>query len=293
MSTVALIINPATVDEPSAVTAMIERRCNDAGWDRVSVRHTTPDDPGETAARSAVAEGAELVLCCGGDGTLASAAAGLLHSDVPMGVLSTGSGNLLSRNLDIPLHLDEALDVALGERTRLIDVGRVDGNTFVVMAGIGLDAAIMHEASDALKERLGWFAYVVAGVKSLRNRAMAISIRIDQQETIRHGRARTVIVGNVGQLQGGLPLLPGADPSDGVLDVVVIAPRVLADWLTTAWRITRRGSKTDGRLQRFRGREIELRSRRPHLRQYDGEVMVPSHTLLISTDPAALLVKVP
>ena len=293
MSTVALILNPTTVDDAAATTAFVERRCIAAGWDKVSVRHTTPDDPGTTAARDAIAEGAELVLCSGGDGTLAATAAGMTHSGVPMGILSSGTGNLLSRNLDIPLDLDQALTVALGANTRLIDVGQVDGHTFVVMAGIGFDATVMAEASGSLKARLGWLAYVVAGVRSLSTDSMNVTIKLDDTETVVHSRARTVLVGNVGQLQGGLPLLPDADPSDGILDVILIAPHTVADWVTTAWRIVRRRTTTDGRLQRCRARRVELHTRRPHPRQFDGEVLPSSRSLHATVDAAALLVKVP
>ena len=293
MTTVALILNPSTVDDAAATTDLVERRCMAAGWDKVSVRHTTPDDPGTTAARDAVAEGAELVLCSGGDGTLAATAAGLLHSGVPMGILSSGTGNLLSRNLEIPLDLEAALTVALGGNTRLIDVGHVDGHTFVVMAGIGFDATVMAEASGSLKARLGWLAYVIAGLKSLSTTPMNVTITLDDTETVVHRRARTVLVGNVGQLQGGLPLLPDADPSDGILDVIVIAPHTLADWATTVWRIVRRGTTTDERLQRFRARRVELHTRHPHPRQFDGEVLPPSRSLHADVDAAALLVKVP
>lgn len=293
MRTVSLVLNPTTVDDREATVDLVRRRCLAAGWDRVTVRHTTPEDAGVTATRAAVAEGAGLVLCCGGDGTLAAAAAGLAHSGVPLGILSTGSGNLLSRNLNVPLDLDAGLDVALDTNATTIDVGRVDGNTFVVMAGMGFDAAIMAEAAGAAKERLGWLAYFVAGLKRIRTGPISVDIGLDARDGVTSGQVRTVIVGNVGELQGGLALLPEADPTDGVLDVAVLAPRTVTDWLSAGWRILRRRPGSDARLQRFRAKQIRIRATGAQARQFDGEVMDPGRSLDIHIDPAALVVKVP
>lgn len=292
MRTVSLVLNPATVDDPESVAAMVRERCLKAGWDTVDIRHTLPEDAGVSAVRAAVDSGAELVLCCGGDGTLAAAAAGLAHSGVPLGVLSTGSGNLLSRNLGIPLDLDHGLDVALGEHTRTVDIGRVEGNTFVVMAGMGLDAAIMAEAEGPMKDRLGWLAYFVAAAKRVWTGSMSVDIRIDHRDSIVRRRARAVIVGNVGELQGGLALLPDADPTDGVLDVVVVAPRTFIDWLRAGWGLVRRRRGSDAGLQRFRATHIHIRTEHPHPRQFDGEVMAPGRSLVAEIEPAALVVKV-
>ena len=77
---------------------------------------------------------------------------------------------------------------------------------FVVMAGLGLDAAIMDGAPDALKAKIGWTAYVVAGAKHLRYPAVRVDISVDGGEPVRR-RARTVVIGNVGNLQAGIPLL--------------------------------------------------------------------------------------
>jgi diacylglycerol kinase family enzyme len=92
------------------------------------------------------------------------------------------------------------------------------------MAGMGFDAAMMEEAPEGLKKRLGWVAYLVSGAKHLTDRRMRVTLLIDDGAP-QHVLARTVLVGNVGTLQGGVPLLPDAEPDDGVLDVAVVSPR--------------------------------------------------------------------
>ena len=122
---------------------------------------------------------------------------------------------------------------------RRIDLGRVGDQPFSVMAGMGFDAAMMADASDGMKQFAGWPAYVFSGLRHLRDPVMRVQLRIDDGPPLRRS-ARTVLVGNVGRLQGGLELLPDATADDGLLDVVVVAPRTLRDWIRLAWRVFRR-----------------------------------------------------
>jgi diacylglycerol kinase family enzyme len=118
-----------------------------------------------------------------------------------------GTGNLLARNLGVPMGPDEALAVALGGVRQPIDAGWVNGKLFVVMAGLGLDAQMLSGTSEPLKKRLGWFAYVISAVRQLGDPPMRVSFSADGDRR-RRMRASALIVGNVGWLRGGLPLLP-------------------------------------------------------------------------------------
>ena len=132
------------------------------------------------------------------------------------------------------------------------------------LSGIGFDAAMMRDAPEKLKRRVGWPAYVVSGARHLRGRIIRVKITVDGGETL-HRRVRTVVVGNVGRLQAGIPLLPDAEPDDGILDVIVIAPRGLLDWGRVADRVLTRRSRPDRRMERYRGRHVvDPRTRRPH-----------------------------
>ena len=160
------------------------------------------------------------MLVCGGDGTVRTVCAELAGTGIPVGVVPAGTGNLLARNLDLPLYLNAAIDVALNGQDRAIDLVRVAGDGlgddehFLVMAGMGFDAAIMEGANEQIKAKVGWLAYVVAGLRNLMFPAVRVEISVDDGPFTKH-RARTIVVGNVGFLQAGLPLLPDATIDDG------------------------------------------------------------------------------
>ena len=216
------MLNPAKIDDLAALKAAITERCGD---EQPAWYETTEDDTGAGQAAAAVAAGARLVLVCGGDGTVAACAGALAGTGVAMAVVPVGTGNLLARNLGIPLELAEALEVAFGTAERVIDVLEAAEQRFVVMAGLGFDAALIRDTDDDLKERLGWLAYVGGLARALRRSPHArFTITIDDGLPV-STEAIGVLVGNVGQLEAGITLMPDASPDDGQLDVLVLAPR--------------------------------------------------------------------
>src|SRR4029077_7682909 len=178
--------------------------------------------------------------------------------------------------LAIPLGLDESLDIAINGEDRRIDLGRLRDQPFAVMAGMGFDAAMMADTTEGMKRFAGWPAYVASALRHLRDPVMRVQLRIDGGPPLRRS-ARTVLVGNVGQLEGGLELLPGAAADDGLLDVVIVAPRTLRDWLRVAYRIVRRPRTEDRHLERFTGQAISIEADRLAPRQMDGEVIADGH----------------
>ena len=215
----------------------------------------------------------------------------LAGSGLPVAIIPVGSGNLLARNLGIPLGLDDSLATAVGGVDRRIDLGRVDDQPFAVMAGMGFDAAMMADTTEGMKRVVGWPAYVASGLRHLRDPVMRMRLRIDDGPTLRRS-ARTVLVGNVGQLEGGLELLPDAEADDGLLDVIIVAPRTLRDWLRVAYRIVRH-RKHDRHLERLRGATISIEADRSVPRQMDGEVIAEGRRIDVRVEPGALLVRVP
>jgi YegS/Rv2252/BmrU family lipid kinase len=293
MRRAAVVYNPVKVPDVPGMTERVERFMSKNGWAAPLWLETTEDDPGIGMCERAVHDECDVVFVCGGDGTVMAAVTAMAGCDVPLAVLPAGTGNLLARNLDLPIDdEDEALRIGIEGRTVDLDVGAIEDRKFAVMAGLGFDAAMMRDAPEGLKKAVGWPAYLVSAAKHLRGRGITVTLTVDDDESITR-RVRTVMVGNVGRLQGGVPLLPDAKPDDGVLDVVLIAPRNIVDWLRVAGRVLRRADVPDRTMERFRGRHVVVEARRSQPRQIDGDIISPSRTMDISIEAAALKVRVP
>jgi len=313
-----VVLNPTKFADLDDVRRQVVRAAGAAGVSRVVFVDSTEADPGFGQTRQAVAGGADVVCALGGDGTVRAVAQSLAGTGVPLGVLPGGTGNLLARNLDLPVDdLDDAVRIALTGSERRIDIGwlAVDPTSaqlaaealtpapgrpvpanlhaFAVMAGLGFDAAVMDDAPAGLKAAVGWAAYVVAGVRSLRGSRFEARIALD------HGRpatraARTVVVGNCGQLTGGVELFPDARPDDGILDVVTISPKGIAAWARVVADVLTRGDDADAaHVHRRTGSELVIEVDPSQRAQVDGDVLPEAARVRITVAPAALLVRVP
>lgn len=291
MSRAAVVVNPTKLDDGEAFRTSVRRAMDDHGWDEPLWLETTAEDPGRGQAESAVSAGADLVLACGGDGTVTACAQGVAGTKVPLAVIPMGTGNLLARNIGLPAGLDAALAVALGSEQAPLDVGRVNGALFVVMAGVGLDARMLSGVSEPVKKRLGWLAYAISAVRHLGDRPMQVTVSADGGPT-RRLRASVLIVGNVGFLQAGLPLLPEARPDDGRLDAVMLTAGGLTGWLLVATDIVLRRSGR-GRVHRLQFAQLDLTLDQEQPWELDGELMGSGRRLTVVAQPGALLLRIP
>jgi diacylglycerol kinase family enzyme len=283
----AVVVNPARVRDLLERRQAIESALAAAGWPLPAWFETTPEDTGAGQARQAVEQGAELVFVCGGDGTVRSVIAGLIGTSAALAVLPAGTGNLLATNLGLPDDPAAGVKLAVENGRRRLDVGEVDGEVFAVMAGMGFDAAMMDDASSTLKARFGAPAYVLSAIRHLRDRPMRAVIRIDDEPPVTR-RVRSVLVGNVGRLQGGITLLPDAQPDNGQLDVALLAPRSLWHWLTLAVAVLLRRNRVP-RMQILRGSRISIVSDRAQPRELDGDVIDPGRELTVVVRPGAIV----
>ena len=293
----AVILNPIKVEDVQVFRTLVGSLAADAGWSPPMWHYTTVEDPGTGMAGAAAVSGADLVIVCGGDGTVREVCAELAGTGIPVGIIPAGTGNLLARNLDIPLFLRAAIDIALTGQDRAIDMVEVSGDGlekthFMVMAGMGFDAAIMEGVNPRIKEKVGWIAYVISGLKSLMFPAIKVEITVDGGEPTTH-RVRTIVVGNVGYLQAGMPLLPDAAIDDGLLDVVMLHPRKFLSWVPLAYRVLAKGARTDELINRTTGRSIVVRTATETPRQLDGDSIGPGRELRMECIHGRVLVRVP
>jgi diacylglycerol kinase family enzyme len=287
---VAVVVNPVKVSELEKLKKEVAERCGggEVGW-----WETTEADPGGGQAREAVAAGAELVLVCGGDGTTAACAGALAGTGVAMAVVPDGTGNLLARNLGIPMDLLASLDVAFGPDERRIDVLDTGELRYLVMAGLGFDAALIRDTDEGLKAKVGWPAYLGGLVRAIRGRRRTrYLITLDDRPPMRR-RAIGVLVANVGQLQGGITLLPDALPDDGELDVIALAPRTVVDWPVLIGRILGKRPDSGKQADTWRARRVRVSADRPVPAEFDGDFIGDRTELAVEVLAGALRLRCP
>jgi YegS/Rv2252/BmrU family lipid kinase len=294
---VAAILNPIKIDDPAGFRAMVEKMAAESGWAEVAWWHTTVEDTGYRMAHEAAVSGADLVIAIGGDGTIRAVCEELAGTGIPVAIVPAGTGNLLARNLSIPLYLRAAVDVGLNGQDRAIDMVSVSGDamedaTYLVMAGMGFDAAMMEGVNEDFKKKVGWLAYAWSALKAMMFPAIRVEVSIDGGEFTKH-RARTVVIGNVGNLQAGMPLIPDAAIDDGKLDVVLLYPRWFLSWVPLAARIMTKNKRTDELITRMTGREVVVRAAAATPRQLDGDLIQPGRELRAVCQHGRLLVRVP
>jgi YegS/Rv2252/BmrU family lipid kinase len=228
-------------------------------------------------ARQAAQRGYRAVCAVGGDGTLAEVATGLVGTAVPLAIIPRGTANQVAHNLQIPTELEAAVEVAIHGTPTPLDLGRIDGRAFALLAGAGYDAAVMAAATRSLKERWGFGAYIIAAVKQALTAAPVDFTIIADGDEIRV-RAVSVMLANMGELFAhflpfGLPLAPQPTRSwqDGLLDVVIIAPRNLPEFAAVLWRAARGQFAGDSSLIHFQAREVSIHADPPIAVQIDGD----------------------
>jgi diacylglycerol kinase (ATP) len=292
----AVIYNPVKVTDWVTFRRHVEYELASRGWSKALWLETTQEDPGRAMTATAVAEQVDLVLGAGGDGTIRVICAGLADTGIPFGLIPAGTGNLLARNIGIPLDEAAALDVAFDGYDMPIDLVRLsvddqEPDHFAVMAGVGIDAMIMQATNKDLKKAVGSAAYFVSAAQNANHPALHATIQVDDQPTLKR-KAHVIVVGNVGYLQANIPLIPDAKPNDGLLDVLIASPRGMSDWIKLTTRVLTRQRRTDAQLDRLTGRKVQITVEERDHYQLDGDTVGECNTMTAEVAAGALILRV-
>jgi diacylglycerol kinase (ATP) len=244
------------------------------------------------ALKAVLAEGAELVFAWGGDGLVQRCIDVLAGSNVPLAVLPAGTSNLLATNLELPLDIEDAVAVGLEGDRRRIDVGRFNGERFAVMAGSGIDAAMIRDADGSLKDRLGRVAYVWAGLKNVRSNPFGVEVKVDGVHWFK-GDATCVLIANLGGLFGGIEVFGDARPDDGKLEVGVITAEGFAQWARTAARTMVASADASPFVQATNAESVKVKVNRKVLYELDGGDRTKTKSFRVKVEPAAVTLCVP
>jgi diacylglycerol kinase (ATP) len=310
---VGIVVNPSKTSRDDIEDAL-RSLGDDLLQPRVSWYETTEEDPGHAMTQDALDAGVDLVIAAGGDGTVRAVAECLAVSDTSadLGIIPSGTGNLLTRNVGIPLKgIGKALTVALSGQSRAIDLGWAkadlgDGEksfAFTVMAGVGVDAHMITETDEDLKGKVGWLAYVESmGRAVTASDVIEMTLTVDDDAPTQT-RAHTLIVGNCGILTGGVTLLPDADPADGELDMLLLSADGVASWLDTlrtmVWDngikrvVAGADAASSSSVEHQRVAAVAATLGTPRVLELDGDDLGECSAVEFSIQPGAIRVRVP
>lgn len=307
---VAVVLNPSKFSGTDRIRTQIAEVVDRIEGAETVFYETTIDDPGVGQTQQALEDGADLVMAAGGDGTVRMVASVLAGTETRMGIIPAGTGNLLARNVDVPLEDPAAAMVAaLTGTDHQVDVGwlRVGGSMsaartaerqiFLVIAGFGADAEMIGYTDPVMKKRIGWIAYVFGGIRTVLGRSVDVVVELPDETRHAH-KARTVLLGNVGKLPGGFVLMPDATIDNGRLEVVVAGWRGAAGFSQVAAQVVnprlipKYGPKLST-VQRYLTTGIHVTTTKPQPVQLDGDTDIEATHMLATVDPGVLRLRYP
>lgn len=268
-----IIHNPVSgTSDPDQATAVFGKHLGAAGisYDR---HETRADENIAETVRRACREGSyDMVAAAGGDGTVSAVANGIVGIDIPLAILPLGSGNALAREMDIPLPLDQALNLLAGPH-RLAGFDMIDAGErhFLLSLSAGLSAKTMSETSRDEKRLFGKAAYFLTGLKQF------FGLKLDRYELIIDGksvrtRASEVYIANIGMIGFKQFRFPSrVQPDDGILNVCIVRTKTLLDYIRLFWSALFGNPEENPELVILPAEEVTISSSRPRPVQGDGE----------------------
>lgn len=287
-----IILNPSSGDNGRQSVLDAIRRHFDAAAIGYEVVETRRQDRPADIARRGVREGADMVVAAGGDGTVSAVAEGLIGGSVPLGIIPTGTGNLIARELQIPNGADAAVALlADSPRTRNIDAMRIGPRSFFLNAGVGLGASVIRGTSRGSKRRFGRAAYLAAALSTvMTSRPRLLVVEVDG---VAHPyRAVEVSIMNCGLLSRQFyPKGPDIRIDDGRLGVWILGMKSTWDYVRYAAGILA-GRTGSPNAHFIRARTtIRIRSNIPIPVQADGD-LVGTTPVTVDVQPGSLAVLV-
>lgn len=270
----------------------LRRRLADAGADDPVWLEVQRSADAAPMARRAVADGVDLLVVWGGDGTVQRCLGAVAGTGVPLAVVPAGTANLLAANLGLPRDVAGAVEIALHGDRRVLDVGSLNGEPFAVVAGAGLDARTVAGASSEAKRRVGRLAYVVSAAQALDVPPVRARVEVDGVECFT-GKVTCVLVGNHPRSAGGVTVFDGSRPDDGILEVGLATARTVAQWVRTAAVVALDDAEASPFVVTSRGRTIDVRFDAPVPVELDGSVREPTDHLHVEVHPGAVTMCVP
>lgn len=289
-STVAVVANSAkSLDGglPALRKALAQRGVSDPQWREVAKSRNAPEQ-----VQQALAQGAELIFVWGGDGMVQRCIDAIGDSKATLAIVPAGTANLFASNLGIPRKLDAAVDLAFNGERRRFDVGRMNGERFAVMAGLGFDASVIRGADRKKKDRFGRSAYIWSATRNLRMDLFRARIDVDGSKWY-DGKASCILCGNVGRAFGGIEIFKDARTDDGLLEVGVTNAEGIFQWGRTFARLRFSSASKSPYVHMTKARSVEVILRKKVRYELDGSGRTKQKKFRVEVEPAAVNICVP
>ncbi len=216
---------------------------------------------------------------------------GLANSDATIAIVPAGTANLFASNLGIPRKLAAAVDLAFNGERRRFDVGRMNGERFAVMAGLGFDARVIGDATKKMN-RYGRSAYIWSATRNLRMNPFRARIDVDGR-TWYDGQASVILCGNVGKAFGGIEIFDEARTDDGLLEVGVANPEGILQWGRLFARLRFSSASKSPSVHMTKARTVDVTLRKKVLYELDGSRRTKQKKFHVEIEPAAVSICVP
>ncbi|MBP2703882.1 YegS/Rv2252/BmrU family lipid kinase [Microbispora sp. RL4-1S] len=241
------------------------------------------------AARDGLKKGADLFIVWGGDGSVQRCVDALAGTDATIAIVPAGTANLLARNLSIPENVTEAVRIAFEGRRARIDLGKINGEHFAVMAGVGFDAEMIADADRGLKDRLGRLSYFWTGLRHISSTASPMKITLDGTHWF-EGDASCVLIGNIGTVTGGIDVFRNARYDDGRLEVGLSTADGPIQWARTISRMSTGAADRSPFVRITRARKITIKLATPRTYELDGGARKPAKKVTVKVVPHGITV---
>lgn len=297
-----LAYNPAAGRHPSwLLTERAAQLLRGEGW-RIDIEKTKDGEHITQLAGQAAAEGMEAFFLVGGDGSLNRALPGLIGTQTALGVLPAGTANVWAQEVGLPglswtrmTALEESAKRLARAKVWEMDVGLCNGMPFLLWAGVGLDAFIVHriEPRNPWEKHFAVAQYVASAVWTA-SKWSGMKLRVLANDEQVSGHFLLAVVSNIHLYAGGFAKLsPDALLDDGVMDLWLFEGKTLEDTMQFAWNLWAGRHTQSEQVRRIPFRQVHLESESPLFVQTDGEPVEPKNTVTIAVRPRSLRVLVP
>ena len=294
-----LIFNPVAGQGDSEQELAIIKGILEPEFD-LDIQLTTPEVSGGELARRAVENNVETVIASGGDGTVSAVAGALIETDIPLGAIARGTANAFANALGIPDTIEAACQVIVDGVTKKVDASTCNnqGNNqpMILLAGIGFEAETVKNADREAKDRLGMLAYILSGLKQLREFEKFKTI-IETDDKVIEVKANAVTVANAAPPTSFLAHgTAGVVYDDGLLDVTIVAAESRAGAIAVSYHLLQSASNDEAAERNdvgyLRTREVKVTTEPPQKVVLDGEI-IGSTPIEIKCIPEGLTIFTP